>query len=609
MVSTSVTVSKVERTAVTPAGRDILVVDDTPANLLAVEASLGDLASRVVRASSGTEALRRLLAQDFALILLDVQMPTLDGFQTARLIRERQRTQHTPIIFMTAFNRSDEEVLRAYELGAVDFLFKPIVPTVLRAKVSVLLDLQHRATEIERQAALLREAERREHERHLAEERRRWEAEALRGQMEEERRLSGELAHKAEELAREVGERERAERELKRINLELADVDRRKDEFLAVLGHELRNPLAPIVASLEILRAKLAGESVDPVVKRARDTMDRQVCQLRRLVDDLLDLSRINSGKIELSKQRVDLADVVNQAVVTCQTAIETRRHELVVTLPEKAPVLFADPVRLTQVLANLLNNSARYTSEGGRILLRCETTPEALSITVSDNGQGIPSDSLERIFEMFVQQRYGKGGLGIGLALVKRLVNLHGGQVTARSAGVDQGSEFEVRLPLRKDTEFIDDDRSVTLGTSAECESPPPALRIALIDDNTDIQESLSELLETWGHSVLVARDGHSGIDLILRERPQLAIVDIGLPELSGYEVAREVRRALTGVRLKLVAMSGYGRPQDRELAYDAGFDAHLVKPATVERLMEVLRDAGRAADSKSDGAPAGTA
>jgi signal transduction histidine kinase len=563
---------------------DILVVDDSPGNLVAIEAALGDFGSRVVSASSGAEALRFLLRQDFALILLDVQMPTMDGFQTARLIRERSRSRHTPIIFITAYQRNDDDILKAYELGAVDFMFKPIVASVLRAKARVFVDLQRRTAEVARQAELIREHGRREHEREMAEERRRWEEEALRRRVEEERRAAAEMARKAEELARMVAELERAERELTRMNTQLAEADRRKDEFLAVLAHELRNPLAAIVTSLELLRLQVAQDG-DPVLRRARDAMDRQVRHLRRLIDDLLDVSRINSGKITLDRRVVEMSDVVREALNISEPLIQERSHRLNVALSEEPLILDADSVRLTQVLANLLNNAARYTSNGGNISLACERDGDDVLLRVADDGQGIPPDVIDRIFDMFVQQRSGGGGLGIGLTLVKRLVEMHGGTVTARSQGSGKGSEFAVRLPLVQTA----GDR-ISLERPSQTQLQPNVLRIVLVEDNPDIRNTLNDLLCAWGHVVFEADNGRRGVELIVRERPDVAIVDIGLPELDGYGVAEQVRRVLPEHSIRLVAMTGYGQDKDRQRALASGFDAHLVKPATGDELRRAL-------------------
>jgi two-component system, sensor histidine kinase len=540
---------------------DILVVDDNAANLLAMEAALGLVGGRVVRAHSGEEALRMLLDHDFALILLDVQMPSLGGFETARLIRERRRSRHTPIIFVTAHDRDEQDVLAAYKLGAVDFLFKPVVAEILQSKVGVFVELQRRTMQVTRQSELLREHERRAHERTLEEERRRWEEEALRRKV-----------------------------------VEMAEADKRKDEFLAVLGHELRNPLSAIVVGCELLTRKLASTpGVDEAVLRARDRIDRQAQHLRRLVDDLLDLARINSGKIELKKSFTSIQHVVEQAVVSTLPSIEEHGHKLTVELPPEPVTLWADPDRLIQIIANLLNNSARYTDDGGSIVVTGRVRGEdgLLEIRVSDNGRGIGPELLPRVFDIFFQEQ-GRGtghGLGLGLTIVKRLVAMHQGAVVAASAGAGQGSTFTITLPLHpaRGTAEIPAEIPASRGTAAPSPSAK-SLSIVLVEDNADMRESLKELLIGLGHSVHTANDGGSGVELILRLEPDVAIVDLGLPVLDGYRVAQQVRSRLGRERVRLVAMTGYGQDADRARSREAGFDTHLVKPADMSAVIEIL-------------------
>jgi signal transduction histidine kinase len=553
---------------------DILVVDDNPSNLLAIEVALGELHCRIIKAASGREALRYLLEQDVALILLDIQMPTMDGFETARLIRQRERSRHVPIIFITAFSREERDILHGYELGAVDFLFKPIVPEMLRAKASVFVELRRRTAEVMRQAELLREHERKEHERRLTEERQRWEGDALRRQMEEERR-------KTAELGQIIAERERAEAELTRINHQLEEADRRKDEFLAMLSHELRNPLAPMVTSLELLGLD-PPESVPQ--RRALEVIERQLKHLTRLVDDLLDVARVTSGKIELRKAPVDLSASLEQAIATSRPAIRERNHDLLVKLPQEPIRLFADGVRLTQIVSNLLNNAARYTDPGGRIELSAVRDGDEVVIRVIDNGRGIPLELSDRIFDVFFQKLPGAGGLGLGLTLVRRLVELHGGTVSARSEGEGKGSEFEVRLPAPPD---------LVVSERTPSDRPPldlRALRVVVIEDNADIRDMLRTLLELHGCQVRVADNGADGVELVLSAQPDVALVDIAMPELDGYSVARRVSAALGDVRPRLVAMTGYGQDSDRRRSQEAGFDAHLVKPVTQEALLRAL-------------------
>lgn len=533
---------------------DILIVDDNPANIVAVEAALGDLALSIVRAHSGSDALRVLLERDVALILLDVKMPTMDGLETARLIRERKRTRYTPIIFMTAYGRNDQEILAAYQLGAVDFLFKPIVAEVLRAKAGVFVELERRAAELTRQSELIREHERREHERALEAGRRSWEQEALKQRMEE-----------------------------------LAEADRRKDEFLAILGHELRNPLAPIVSGLDLMRAKfLARPDADESLSRIHGRMQRQVEHLTRLVDDLLDVARINSGKIELRRARVSLQEVIEHAVAESRELIGERRHRLDLDLPDEPLVLLADGVRLTQVLTNLLNNAARYTDPGGAIRLAARSAGTLVEIEVSDTGRGISPAILPSIFDAFVQERErGGGGLGLGLALVKRLIDLHGGGVEAHSEGAGKGSRFVVRLPLPNAAELAQVENMAAPVVSANAGSP---LEVVLVEDNDDVRNTLQELLRALGHSTAVAADGETGAKLIVATAPDVAFVDLDLPGIDGFEVAAKVRNDLETKRVRLIAVSGFGQDSDRRRVYKAGFDAHLVKPVDMQTLVNIL-------------------
>jgi len=536
---------------------DILVVDDNPANLTAIEAALGDLSGRVVRAQSGSDALRLLLERDFALILLDVMMPSLDGFETARLIRARKRSSYTPIVFMTAYGRDDADVLAAYELGAVDFLFKPLRPEVLRAKAAVFVELQARNAEIEQQAALIREHERREHERSLQAEREHWEAEALRRQMEH-----------------------------------LARADRYKDRFLAVLSHELRNPLSSIVAGLEILRAKVApaDAQVDSTMRRTRDILERQAKHLTRLVDDLLDIARLSSGKIHLRREDLLVSDLIEQAVHTSQPMIEERSQTLAVQLPPQPIKLSGDPIRLVQVIANLLNNASRYTQAAGTITLACTPQKDGVEISVSDNGRGIAKDFLPHVFEAFSQEAEQAGaGLGVGLSVVRQLVSLHQGTVAAHSDGPGLGAKFVVWLPLAPSdeqhaTNTLRD--SVPAPSNGQGQRP---LSVVLIDDSEDVRELMAELLRGWGHRVEVAPDGESGSELVLRSKPDVAFVDIGLPKLDGYGVAA-LLRSHRELKMRLVAMTGFGQESDKRRALDAGFDVHLVKPASIEALRAAL-------------------
>ncbi len=707
---------------------DVLLVDDNLNNLLALEAILSELDANLVRAGSGTEALRRLLEQDFAVILLDIQMPGMDGFETATLIRQRERSRAIPIIFLTAFPSNDSQVFQGYAIGAVDFLFKPIVPATLKTKVSVFIELFKKTAEIKRQEALLREVQAREHEQKLAEAKQRWESDRLRESNERlklladianrlltdvapekflgplnaqisahlgleiflhyrvdesgkalqlensgglpavgdaryqrlafgqdgsgaaaqhrqrivleniqgsndprvqiirdlgiqafvsfpllaQQRLIGVLSFgtrsrphlKLDELAvlevvcdqiAMTMERTRLISELQRRAKDLAEVDRRKDQFLAMLAHELRNPLAPIVNALEVMRLR---EEQDPILMRAARVMERQVRHMVRLVDDLLDVSRISTGKVTLRQEPVVLSEIVQLAVETSRPLITERGHQFDITLPNEPVRLFADRTRLSQVISNLLNNAAKYTDPGGRIHLLCEHAGNEVVIRVVDTGIGISEELLPRIFDLFVQSERAAdralGGLGIGLTVVQRLVEMHGGSIVARSEGLGHGSEFVVHLPC---TVVMPDPPSKSSAENQISAGPATTaptktgLHILLVEDHPDIRESMQYLLLVHGHKVDVAADGLEGIRVALERRPEVALIDIGLPKLDGYQVAARIRAEMPQPPA-LIALSGYGQPRDRSRATAAGFDAHLVKPVQLEELLRVLNE-----------------
>jgi signal transduction histidine kinase len=530
-------------------GRDILVVDDNQTNLIAIEAALSSLGRKLVLAHSGVEALGRLLEQDFALIILDVAMPGMDGFETAKLVRTRERNRATPIIFITGLSWENDAVLRGYELGAFDFLMKPIRPEVLRAKATVFVQLQERTIELAVKADELRQAQARAHERELQAQRRRFEAEVMERQMQQ-----------------------------------LAETDRRKDEFLAILAHELRNPLQPLQTAVEVLE----HDPDKPVPVRIRKIVQRQVQHITRLVDDLLDVARFTAGKLELRREPIDLAEIIEEAVASCKTAIDARQHRVEITACDAAAVVHGDPVRLVQCVCNLLNNAAKYTEPRGSLIIDWGVHEGDGFVRVTDNGRGIPAELLPKIFDMFVQERVtpdGAGGLGLGLGLVKRLVELHGGAVRATSEGPGKGATFEIRLPLA-DAQTLEKWNPMRTKTGPQ-DKP---LRAVVCDDAPDLRDLVADLLRLRGHDVRVVGDGPSAIELIVAEKPDVALIDIGLPDMDGYEVARSIRRQLTDHQPRLIAMTGYGQASDRAAAFEAGFDAHIVKPASADKILRAL-------------------
>ena len=401
---------------------------------------------------------------------------------------------------------------------------------------------------------------------------------------ESSRRYTAQDQSLAQDLAR------RAAVAIENANLlrALQESDRAKDVFLATLAHELRNPLAPVWNGLSIIK-RVPDDAAR--VQQVADMIERQVGQLARLVDDLLDVSRITTGKIELKKQATDIASILHSAIETSRPHIEAARHKLSVELPDEPAELLGDPVRLAQVFSNLLNNAAKYTRPGGNIDVIVQAEPERLVVRVRDNGAGITSEMLGRVFGLFAQVTHpaerAQGGLGIGLSLVEGLVRLHGGTVEARSAGLDQGSEFIVCLPRSRPA------ASPAAPSSeferAHEEAPTRRRRILVVDDNQDAANTLSELLQMLGSDIAVEHDGLSAVQRVAQFAPDVVLLDIGLPDINGYEAARRIRQ-LEGVHQpRLIALTGWGQEQDKRQAAQAGFDEHWTKPVDPERLQEL--------------------
>jgi signal transduction histidine kinase len=540
---------------------NILIVDDEPANLLVLETVLADPGYRLVRASSGDEALMALIANDFAVLVLDVHMPGISGFELAQLIKQRRRTAHIPIIFLTAYYSEDQHILAGYGSGAVDYLHKPVNPIVLRAKVSVFAELHRKSAELE---AANRQLEAEVIERRWAEER---------------------LNELNESLDRRVTERTVA---LRNSEAQLLDAHRRKDEFLATLAHELRNPLAPIRNAVQLLRL----QGLDPeCLTRTCDLVDRQVRSMARLIEELMDISRINQGRIELRPERVAIGVVLQEAIETTRPLIEEYEHELTVTLPEQRLAVLADSTRLAQAFSNLLNNAAKYMDRGGRIELEVRGEADEVSVSVKDAGIGIPQDKLGEVFEMFAQVESAisrtRGGLGIGLSLTRSLIELHGGSVCASSAGPGAGSEFIVRLPLvHDDGEIRAEDPSQAGGLAAAAGS----LKILVADDNDDAAVTTTMLLEAMGHTVRRVGDGSAAIQAAAEFRPDVALLDIGMPKVNGYEACSRIRQQAAGAPMTIIAVTGWGTPADVRKARESGFDHHLVKPVEPAALLDLI-------------------
>jgi signal transduction histidine kinase len=536
-------------------GVPILLVDDEPRNLDALEAILADPGYTLVRAEDADRALRVLLEHDVAAIILDIQMPRVNGIELAHIIKGTKRFRQIPIVFLTAHLVDDQDILTGYGAGAVDYLTKPFKPEILRHKVAVFAELFRKS-----------------------------------------RALS--------ELNEQLEERVRARTsELERSEAALRAAGRQKDEFLAVLAHELRNPLAPLRTGVDLLMQVLGPQT--PVVGKTLGAMSRQIDHIVRLIDDLLDVSRISRGVLELKKQRSDLGTI-------CQSALETLRpfldqKKLVVEVTVSRPVHgVVDPTRIAQIVGNLLHNASKYTPAGGVVSVEITREGQNAVIRVKDNGVGIPPDQLPLIFEMFTRiERKSKAatsGVGIGLALARRLAQMHGGDLSAASEGEGMGSTFTLTLPAPdvepQATATEPTATAAATGTAAPAErSHAPragadALDILVIEDNDDAADTLAAWLEELGHRVLVARTGPTGLDLVLAHKPDVVLCDVGLPEMDGVEVCQRVRQMAREFRPYMVALTGWGMEEDRRRTAEAGFDHHLVKPVALDALSELLKN-----------------
>ena len=525
----------------------ILVVNDDAGSLLALTSLLDQWAEEsgyeVISARSGQQALRQVLLHDFAVILLDVNMPGMDGFETAEAIHQRARSADIPIIFVTAFLADEIDRLKAYQRGAADFLFTPVIPQILHAKVQVFVALATKNEELKRQAHKLSQR-------------------------------TTELTATNKRLTREMEERQAAERK-----------SHAKDEFLAMLGHELRNPLSAISSAAALIG--LAGAGPD-TIGRAKQIIQRQSQHLSRIVDDLLDLSRAMSGKILLARKPVDVSALVSACLDTFRATGRTGNYLLNMDM---APAwVDGDPTRLEQIATNLIDNALKYTPPGGAIDIAVteDEDEDEIVLSVRDTGVGISAELLPHVFDVFVQASTtldrSQGGLGIGLALVRRLVELHGGTVRASSPGASAGSTFEIRLPRATP------EAAPVVDTPAHLNTGKPS--VLLIEDNDDGREMMATMLTACGYPIEHAADGLQGVQMALSKVPDVALVDIGLPGIDGYEVARRLRGSDATRHIKLIALTGYGLAEDQRRVLEAGFDMHLVKPVDINLLLAAITE-----------------
>ncbi|QGW63559.1 response regulator [Lysobacter soli] len=543
----------------------ILLVDDQPGRLLTYRTILEPLGEELVDARSGMEALKLLMEDEYAVILLDVNMPVMDGFETATLIHQHPRFENTPIIFVTAVNLSDLDRLRGYKLGAVDYVMVPVIPEIMRTKVSVLAELYRKRRELQ----VLNESLATAHRELQAEKAQ--ELERLNASL---RAANAELELRNRELLAENKERTRAERRLR-------EADQRKDEFLATLAHELRNPLAPLQNALAVRRLR-APDDHDPLLSM----MERQLSLLVRMIEDLLDIARITRGKLTLRRASTILQDVIAAAVDTARPLIEEGGHTLELQLPESPVPLDADHARLAQVFANLLNNAAKYSDAKGRIELGAALEGEEVQVWIRDSGIGLTAEQMETVFEMFHQVdttvERSRGGLGIGLTLVQRLTEMHGGRVEVHSEGPNRGSTFRVRLPRSATTEASPPTPAPTR------DSASAQRRVLIVDDNHDAADTLAMMVRLLGHETRAVYDPQTVEGEVSAFGPEIVFLDVGMPGRSGYDVARALRD-MHGSALVIVAVTGWGQPEDRQRTLQAGFDHHLVKPPDIQAITDI--------------------
>ena len=553
----------------------ILIVDDLPEKLLVYSSLLDGLDAQIVLAHSGTEALKHVLNGEFAVILLDVNMPDIDGLETASLIRDHRNGRNTPIIFITSY--ADEiQTARGYELGAVDYILSPLIPAILRSKVRVFVAL---------------------HEAHSALASANHELESRVTKRTAELQQTNELLHA------EITERRRAEAEREAIlarekvlRAEAEGLGRLKDEFLATMSHELRTPLNAIFGWVTLMRTRRLDEATQA---RALETIERNARSQKRLIEDLLDASRIVTGKVSLELINVDPRRVVSAALETMLPAAQTKGLTLLPLVNSGTGTVHGDFARLQQVVCNLLSNAIKFTPSGGKVEVSLERRDGIAEISVTDSGQGIKSDFLPHVFDRFRQEDGSisrrHGGLGLGLAIVRHLVELHAGSVEAYSDGEGTGSRFMIRLPLH---ETAAQPSPVQGSTPSVSTTTLAGLRILVVDDDQGARELMNRVLQGFGAQVALAESGNAALSVLFEQRPHVLLADLGMPGMDGFALIEQIR-ALDpdyGGRTPAIAVTGYTSPQDRLRALQAGYQNHVAKPVEPEELAIVIASlAGR--------------
>jgi signal transduction histidine kinase len=533
----------------------ILIVDDRPENLLALEAILGRLGLNLVRANSGREALKAMLDQDFALVLMDIAMPGLDGYETAELIRKHERLRLTPIIFLTANNQADTHVFKGYSVGAVDYLFKPLVPEILLSKVNVFVELYQNRQMLKEQAAELRRA--------------------------------------YEEMEQRVLERTS---DLAAAKLEAETINRMKDEFLATLSHELRTPLNAILGWTHLLES---GRRDEAMLAHATRVIRNSAQAQAQLVTHILDVSRIISGKLSLHLSEVDLRTVIDNTLDTLQPAT-VAKGITIRTKYDGCSTLIADQDRLQQVTWNVLSNAIKFTPKGGRIDVEMSATPQDVRLTIADNGVGIDPDFLPRVFDHFSQadasQSRAHRGLGLGMAIVRHLVEMHGGVVSVESAGKDQGTTVSVILPVRAAAAQDDEPGRLAPPASRDMAPQPMAsldgISVLIVDDEEDARDVLTLILQDRGAEVTAVGSAAAALDSLRQRVPDVLVSDIGMPGEDGHAFLRKLRSlgSELGGHVPAIALTAYATAADTAKALAAGFNHHVRKPVTPAEIVDVV-------------------
>ncbi|UFP93256.1 hybrid sensor histidine kinase/response regulator [Gloeobacter morelensis] len=657
---------------------NILLVDDRSENLLALEAVLGELGQNLVKARSGPEALRHLLREDFAVILLDVQMPGMDGFETAQLIRQRERSSHTPIIFLTAYSANDSLLFKGYALGAVDYLLKPINPSILTSKVVVFIDLFRKNAEIERQAKALvainqqlRSSERQlqdfldnasdlieivSPDGRLLYVNRTWRetlaypaddlkkmtcfdvvapadrpllAEALERVQQSQRFERLEVAFLAlggREIAvegslncqfdqgvpravrcifRDITERRQAEQARAEILREQVarqqaeQASRMKDEFLAMVSHELRTPLNSILGWAQLLRARRIDEKA---AVGALESIERNARMQNRLIEDLLDISRIVTGQMRLETRPLELSGVIASAIEAVQPAAAAKQIQLRCCIDAAVGPVSGDVGRLHQIAWNLLFNAVKFTPQGGMVEVVLTQNETHAQLVIRDNGIGISPAFLDHIFERFRQADSTStrvhGGLGLGLSIVRHLVELHGGTATAASAGEGQGATFMVSLPLLADGTPVQGEGKLVQPNGrtealSELAQWLAGLRVLVVDDEVDAREFVATALGEYGVQVVTVGSAREALSAVAAQKPDVLVSDIGMPGEDGYALIRELRSR--GNTLPAIAFTAYARGEDLKNALQAGFQCHVPKPVEIAQLVSAIASLSR--------------